>query len=70
MAFATVSIASSFTVVTVRDVARTYLNPLVVLQTLLIVQLELTTNTLQALALITLKRSLLRAATGITLLTY
>ncbi len=69
MAFATVSI-TSFTVVTVRDVPRTYLNPLVVLQTLLTVELELTADTLQAFAFITLKCSLLRATTRVTLLTY
>lgn len=69
MAFAIVSV-TSFTVVTVRDVPRSYLNPLMVLQTLLTVELELTTDTLQAFAFITLKCSLLRATTGITLLTY
>lgn len=69
MAFAVVSV-TSFTVVTVRDMPRTYLSPLMVLQTLLIVELELTARTLQAFAFIALKRSLLRATTGITLLTY
>lgn len=69
MAFATVSV-TSFAVVTVRYVPGAYLNPLMVLQTLLIVELELATDTLQALALIALKRSLLRATTGVTLLTY
>lgn len=67
---AIVSIRSPFTVVTVGDVARADLDPLVVLQALLVVELEFTADTLQAPALITLERSLLRAATGVTLLTY
>lgn len=65
-----VSIRSPFTVVTVGDVARADLDPLVVLQALLVVELEFTADTLQAPALVTLERSLLRAATGVTLLTY
>lgn len=69
MTFVTVSV-TSFTIITVRYMPRTYLNPLVVLQTLLIMELQLTTNTLQAFAFIALKRSLLRATAGITLLTY
>lgn len=69
MAFATISV-TSFAVVTVRYMPGAYLNPLMVLQALLIVELELATDTLQALALIALKRSLLRATTGVTLLTY
>lgn len=70
VAFAILPVMSSFAIVTIRDVTRTYLNPLVVLQTLLTVQLELATNTLQAPAVITLERSLLRPTTSITLLTY
>ena len=69
VAFATLSI-TPFTVVTVRDVPRSYLDPLVVLQAVLGVQIELTANTLQTSAFITLKCSLLRATTGIALLTY
>lgn len=67
---AIVSICTPFTVVTVGDVARADLDPLVVLQALLVVELELTADTLQAPALVTLERSLLRAATDVTLLTY
>lgn len=70
VAFAILAITSSFAVVTVRDVTRTYLNALVLLQTLLTVEFKLATNTLQAPAVITLKCSLLRATTGVTLLTY
>lgn len=70
VAFAILSISSSFAVVTVRDVTRTDLNTIMVLQTLLTVELKLATNTLQAPAVITLKCSLLRATTSITLLTY
>lgn len=70
VALAILAVISSFAVVAVRDVTRTDLDPLVVLQTLLTVQLKLATNTLQAPAVITLKRSLLRPTTSITLLTY
>lgn len=70
VASAMLAIISPFAVVTVRDVTRTDLDPLVVLQTLLTVQLKLAANALQAPAVFTLKCSLLRATTGITLLTY
>lgn len=70
VAFAIVSISFSFTVVTVRNMTGSYLNPLMVLQTFLTVDLTLASNTLQALAFITLNCSLLKATTGITLLTY
>lgn len=66
---AVVSIAS-FTVVTVGDVTWTYLNPLVVLQTLLTVELKLTPNTLQTSAFVTFIRSLLGATARITFLAY
>lgn len=70
VAFAILSVMSSFAVVTVGDVTGTNLNPLMVLQRLLAVELKLATNALQAPAVVTLKRSLLRASTSITLLTY
>ena len=54
MAFAIVSV-TTFTVVTIRDMPWTYLNPLMALEKLLAVELKLTTNTLQAFAFITLK---------------
>lgn len=69
MAFAIIPV-TSFTVVAIRDMAGAYLDPLVVLQALLTVELDLTADTLQASALITLICSLFRATTGITLLTY
>lgn len=69
MALAAVSIAP-FTAVTVGDVSRSDPNPRVVLQALLAVELELTADTLQPFAFVALKRSLLRAPAGVTLLTY
>lgn len=69
VALAGVSIAS-FAVVTVRDVPGADLDPLVVPQALLAVELELTADTLQAFALDALKRGLLGATARVTLLTY
>lgn len=57
-------------VVAVRDMVRSYLNPLMVLQRLLAVEFKLTANTLQVFTLCTLKRCLLKASTSIALLTY
>lgn len=66
----TLSLAGPFAGVTVGHVARGDRNPLVVLQALLVVELELAADTLQAAALVALERSLLRAAAGVALLTY
>lgn len=61
---------TSFTVIAVGDVPGAYLDPLVALEALLAVELQITADTLQTPTLITFKGSLLRATTGITLLTY
>lgn len=67
---ATLSLGAPFAAVAVGDVARADRNPVVVLQALLIVEFVLAADTLQAPALVALERSLLRAAAGVTLLTY